>query len=121
MPFVDYRLIEYSSRIPENIQFKDGTSKYVLKQVLGRHMPRKMFDRPKKGFSLPMRAWLKGPLKYLVDKYLSADAVSRSGFLNAVAVSDLVSKYSAGSLGYENILWHLIILQLWSERYGAEA
>lgn len=121
MPFVDYRLIEYSSRIPEEIQFKNGISKYVLKKILGRHMPKEMFDRPKKGFSLPMRVWLKGPLKYLIDNYLSGDAVRRSVYLNAGPVSNLVSKYNSGVPGYENILWHLIILQLWFDRYGTEA
>jgi asparagine synthase (glutamine-hydrolysing) len=116
-PFMDYRLVEFAGRIPQRIQFKRSIPKYVLKEILYRYVPRKLVDRPKRGFSLPLRNWLKGPWGNILDQYLSLGSIKENGILNKDRVSEVLKSFRQGVVGSEVVLWHLLIFQIWYETY----
>ena len=69
-PLLDHRLIEYLARVPENIKYKNKQGKYLLRQILYKYLPQEMVVKPKSGFQIPLEEWLKGDLRYLVERYL---------------------------------------------------
>lgn len=117
VPFTDYRLIEFASRIPQNIHFKKGISKYVLKKILWNYIPKKLVDRPKKGFGLPSVLWFNNEWSYLFDRYLTQEKIAQSGALNVTNVTSLLEAHKKGHYGYLTLLWRLVMFQLWWETY----
>ncbi|MBL0357657.1 MAG: asparagine synthase (glutamine-hydrolyzing) [Chitinophagaceae bacterium] len=115
VPLLDYRLVEFAYNLSPNLKIKDGTMKYLLKQVLYDHVPKQIFDRPKWGFSIPLAKWLQTDLKYLLDKYTSAAIVEKYHVVNYEAVKELKEQYLNGRDYLYNRLWLLIVLHWWLE------
>lgn len=116
-PFLDPRIIEYAASLPLRFKYKDGVRKYILKEILYRHVPREIVDRPKKGFSAPIEQWLKTDLKHLLDEYLSADRVHREGIFDPDTVASEVSQFLAGVPYRQQRIWTLLMFQMWKERW----
>ncbi|MCX6270228.1 MAG: asparagine synthase (glutamine-hydrolyzing) [Bacteroidetes bacterium] len=112
VPLLDYRIVEWSLNLDPGLKYKNGCSKYLLKKILFEYLPEALFARPKKGFSVPMTRWLKGPLNYLIEEYLSEESVSASNILNFEEVSRLKKRFMSGRSDYlYNRIWALIVLQ----------
>lgn len=110
VPLLDHRLVEFASNISPEIKFKNGTRKYLLKKILFRYLPEKLFERPKWGFSIPLIQWLKTDLRYLVDEYLDKKTIMSCGIVQYKAVHALKEKFFAGHDYLYNRLWGLIVL-----------
>ena len=111
VPLLDHRLAEFALRLDPALKIKKGVLKFFLKEVLAGYLPRPLFERPKKGFSIPLRYWLTGDLRYLPEEYLSAEAVARTGFLEWKEVARLKKRYFAGDSYLFNRIWALIVMQ----------
>ncbi len=112
VPLLDYSVIEMSLNIDPLLKYKNGTTKYILKQILYDYVPSGFFDRPKKGFSIPLQKWLSNELKYLSDDYLSDDMIMKTGMLNLSEVRKLKDLYYNKKYHFlYNRLWLLISLQ----------
>lgn len=117
-PFLDNRVVEYTSKLPAHFKYKEGTSKYLLKKILDKHIPRDLIDRPKMGFGVPVGAWLKTELKEWYPQYLNKARVEREGIFDADAVERLLSEYfKKNSAVNHNQLWFLFTFQQWKERW----
>ena len=116
-PFTDHRLIEAASIIPQEIHFKNGTSKYILKKILSKYLPESMINRPKKGFGLPGRQWLNEDWSWLFDTYLTNEKISASGVFDPSIVEYILEKYKNKGRGFDAILWRVLIFQLWWDTY----
>jgi len=112
-PFLDYRVVEFALNLDENLRKKDGVAKYLLKEVLYDYVPKAMFDRPKWGFSIPLVHWLKNELRYLLNKYLSDEAVAKAGVLKPETVKAIRKRFEAGDDYLYNRLWVLLVLHKW--------
>lgn len=110
-PLLDYRIIEWSINLHESLKLRNGTSKYLLKKLLYQYLPAEMFDRPKRGFSVPMDRWLNGPLSYLIDVYLSPKKIQECNWLNSSIVSAYVKRFLQGETYLYNRIWAMIVLQ----------
>jgi len=110
VPLLDHKLVEYSLNIDENLKYKNGESKYILKEVLYDYLPKELFNRPKKGFSIPLAKWLKTDLSYLIDNYLNEEIVTRSSIVKWNAVNKLVIAFRKGENQLYNRIWILIQL-----------
>jgi asparagine synthase (glutamine-hydrolysing) len=94
---------------------KNGTTKYLLKEVLYDFVPKELFNRPKWGFSIPLAKWLKNDLHYLIEKYLSEEMVAKNAIADFSKVRSLVNRFEKGEDFLYNRLWVLIVLHKWME------
>ena len=115
-PFLDYRLVEFALNLDENLKLHDNISKYLLKEVLYSYVPKHLFDRPKKGFSIPLAKWLHTDLKFLIDNYLSKSCVESAGFVKYEEVSKVVNRFKKGEDYLFNRIWALILLHKWNSQ-----
>lgn len=112
VPLLDYRIVEFALNLSSTLKInKNGTMKYLLKQVLYEYVPEKYFDRPKWGFSIPLVKWLKEDLKWLVDKYCSSEMIEKAGIVKYEPVKKMISLYQEGKNDYlYNRIWAIIVL-----------
>ncbi|MCB9255499.1 MAG: asparagine synthase (glutamine-hydrolyzing) [Chitinophagales bacterium] len=116
VPLLDHRIVEFSINLNDKLKLKNKESKYLLKQVLYEYLPKELFDRPKWGFSIPIRYWLQNELKYLIDNYLSDTVLLKYRIFDKDKVKDLVSRYFAGEDHLFNKIWAIILLNQWLEK-----
>ena len=115
-PFLDYRIVEFALNLDENLKVRNHTTKYLLKEVLYDYIPKYLFDRPKKGFSIPLARWLHRDLKFLVDKHLSKTSIESAGFVKYEKVRDIVKRFEKGEDYLFNRIWVLILLHKWNSQ-----
>jgi asparagine synthase (glutamine-hydrolysing) len=108
-PLLDYRMAELGASLTTNARTQHGL-KSPLKTLLERHIPRKLFDRPKKGFSVPIRHWIAGPMRDLVHDTLSQQVLRESGWLNLNMTDRLLKDLNAGKPEVRDPLWMLLVL-----------
>jgi asparagine synthase (glutamine-hydrolysing) len=108
-PLLDYRVTEIGASLSTIVRTQNGL-KSPLKALLEKHIPRKLFDRPKKGFSVPMRQWIAGPLRDLVHDTLSQQQLRECGWLNVATTDRLLRGMTAGSSEVLDPLWMLLVL-----------
>lgn len=116
-PFLDHRIVHFAARLPSDLKYRNGETKYLLRRVLAKHIPRELYERPKKGFESPVDKWLRGRLRPLVSEHLSTEAVRKSGVFDPDEVSRWRDKFYEGhSVGAKRI-WNLLMFQMWHERW----
>ncbi len=123
VPLLDHRLVAFAASLPVNILRRNGESKWPLRQLLARHVPKDLFDRPKMGFGVPLDAWLRGPLKDWAEALLHPDRLAREGFFAARPIRDAWRDHLAGTANLSYRLWDVLMFQSWleAERNGAPA
>ncbi len=117
-PFLDYRIVEFALNLDERLKRNGNIAKYLLKEVLYDYVPKKLFERPKWGFSIPLSQWLKTDLNYLITKYLNEDLIAKAGIVNPTKSSELVQRFMRGEDHLYNRLWLLILIHKWVEDHG---
>jgi len=115
VPLLDHRILEFSINLAPELKIKDGVSKYLLKEVLYDYVPKEYFDRPKWGFSIPIRFWLQKELKHLPEKYLSKEVLEKHEVFNVEKVKEIEKRYFAGEDYLFNKIWAIIMLNQWLE------
>lgn len=116
-PLLDYRLIEFAAQLPSNLKYREGQQKWLLKQITHKYLPKKMMDRPKQGFGVPITEWFKDELKDYFMAYLSQQRLEKEGVFNADEVIKLLNKYLQGSNEGADRLWRILMFQMWYERW----
>lgn len=112
-PFLDPDLYALAWRLPIALKLKNGEQKYVLKRLLSKTMPRRLFERPKTGFCIPLDEWLRGPLVEWADDLLSKESLEAHGLLDIVRIRRfwLLHRDKGQNFGYR--LWSVLMFQLW--------
>ena len=113
VPYLDHRLVELALNLSPDLKFKNGVAKYILKEILYQYLPKKFFDRPKQGFSIPLNKWLHNELHYLIDEYLSEKVINQFKVVDYTNVLDLLARFKNGSEYLFNRIWLLIVLHRW--------
>ena len=116
IPFLDHRVAEFAARIPIDMKFRNGGGKYILKQLLFSHVPSELFERPKAGFSVPIGAWLKGPLRPWANDMLSRERLDREGFFSAAMIQKRWQEHLAGRRDATYSLWPILMFQAWNDQ-----
>lgn len=115
VPLLDYRLVEFAYNLSPSLKMKNGVMKHLLKEVLYDHVPKKIFDRPKWGFTIPLAKWLNTDLKFLMDRYTSAAVIEKHNVVHYKHVLNLKEQYLKGKSYLYNRLWLIIVLHWWLE------
>lgn len=119
VPLIDHRVVEFGWRLPRALKHRDGQSKWILRQVLYRRVPRALVDRPKMGFSPPVEHWLRGPLKGWAEALLFSTNLNQSGELRVPVIRRRWEDFQAGRNQSANELWAVLMYQAWKERWLA--
>jgi asparagine synthase (glutamine-hydrolysing) len=121
VPFLDHRFAEYTWSLPDRAKVREGQGKWLVRQVLGRHVPAVLWQRPKMGFDPPLAQWLRDPLREWAGDLLSADRLARQGLLDPAPVSRAWADHQSGARNMDYPLWTLLMLQSWLDDAQAEA
>lgn len=116
-PLLDHRIMEFSWRLPNRFKVRNGESKWLLRRVLEKYVPREMFDRPKMGFSVPMADWLRGPLREWSANLLDVTKFG-GGLLNAVEAERLHQNFLAGRGVSGHAIWTLLMFESWRRKWA---
>jgi asparagine synthase (glutamine-hydrolysing) len=111
-PFLDPEVMRLAFSLPDAVRNLGGSSKGIVKAVLARHAPRALWDRPKRGFGIPVATWLAGPFRPLLHDLLSEAALARTGVLDGRAARAVLASFEGGDRRAATLLWGLLIVQL---------
>ena len=117
VPFLDHKLVEFVATIPSSLKLKGWQKKHILIKSLEGILPDTILNRRKQGFSIPLGAWLRGPLHELVRTNLSAGVVQDLGMFNLQAIERMLNDHDRGVRNYETQLWALMIFAIWYRTY----
>lgn len=116
VPFLDPEVTALAGRIPSRLLFRGSEGKYILKELLATLVPRKLFERPKAGFSPPIGEWLKGPLRDWAESLLDLETLASSGLLEPGPIRRRWQHHLAGREDASEALWSVLMFQAWQER-----
>jgi asparagine synthase (glutamine-hydrolysing) len=116
VPLLDHRVAAFAFSLPRSLRLQGTTGKVLLRRVLARYVPRRLFERAKTGFGIPVGAWLRGPLRDWAESLLTPAALAEGG-LTAEPVRDVWTKHLDGRLDGESRLWTVLMYQAWRVRW----
>lgn len=114
-PFLDRNVVEFAWSLPMQMKIRNGQGKWLLRQLLDRYVRRELVERPKMGFSIPLDAWLRGPLREWADSFLAEDRLRREGYLEPGPIRKAWKAHLAGQASYGYRLWSVLMFQAWLE------
>jgi asparagine synthase (glutamine-hydrolysing) len=112
-PFLDTNVVTLANSLPLEYKFKGLTRKYILKKLMEGKLPQGIIYRKKKGFGIPLAAWLREELRPLLDKYLSKEFIEKQGIFKHSYVKLIVDEHLAGKSDNRKELWTLLVFQMW--------
>jgi len=121
VPLLDHRVVEFAWRLPQRLKIRAGQGKWLLRQVLYRHVPQTLIDRPKAGFSVPIDEWLRGPLRDWAEELLRPEQLSADGLLDPGPIRQRWDDHLQRRANWHYPLWAVLMLQAWRERWRATA
>ncbi len=115
VPLLDHRLVEFSWQLPMHQKIRGNTSKWLLRQVLYKHVPKELIERPKQGFGVPLAAWLRGPLREWAEALITPDRLKREGYFHVAQVRSKWDEHLSGQRDWQYLLWDVLMFQAWLE------
>jgi len=113
IPFLDFRLVEFAQHIPQRLKVNSGQTKWCLRQILDKYVPRTLLERPKKGFGVPLAAWLRGPLKDWGEALLEPSLLQKQNYLDCQIVRKMWMQHQNGVADWHFQLWNILVFQQW--------
>ena len=112
-PFLDHHVVEFVLRLPLSLRLRNAQSKWILRQVLDRYVPRPLVERPKAGFSVPLASWLRGTLRDWAEALLDGERLRQEGFFDPRPIRREWQKLLNGYEQCEPQIWSILMFQAW--------
>jgi asparagine synthase (glutamine-hydrolysing) len=119
VPLLDHRVVEFAWRLPLSLKLRGAESKWVLRQVLYRHVPRSLIERPKMGFGIPIDAWLRGPLRDWAEALIDERRLACEGYFRPEPIREAWKAHLSGQVNLQYHLWAILMFQSWLARQSA--
>lgn len=116
-PLLDYRVVEFAWRLPLNVKIKNNHGKYLLKQILQRYVPKKLMNRPKMGFGVPIGQWLRGPLRNWAENLINSNHLHEEGFFDVSFIQKKWQDHLSGHRNWQYELWNILMFQAWLDDF----
>jgi asparagine synthase (glutamine-hydrolysing) len=113
VPLLDYRIVEFAMNLPPNMKLNGSRTKSILRNAVKGFVPDTVLEKPKQGFSIPMKHWLRTSLKPMMFDLLSKDALNSQGYFNHQVVSKWMQEHLDGRANHSHRLWSLMVFELW--------
>jgi asparagine synthase (glutamine-hydrolysing) len=113
VPFLDHKLVEFTSRLPERLKLRGWTTKYVLRKSMRGLLPEAILKRPKMGFPVPVGAWFRGRFRSVIDEYVLGARALERGIFEPEFVRNLVAEHQTGARDHAERLWALVNFEMW--------
>lgn len=115
VPMLDHRVVELAWRMPLELKIRNGQGKWLLREVLYRHVPKALIERPKQGFGIPLGAWLRGPLREWAESLLNEARLHREGYFHPASIRKMWQEHLEGRGNWQPHLWTILMFQAWLE------
>jgi len=119
MPLLDPGVIDFAWRLPFHMKIRDGQGKWILREVLYQYVPKKIIERPKMGFAVPIGSWLRGPLRDWAESLLDESRLEQEGYFHAEPIRQKFEEHLSGRRNWETHLWDVLMFQAWLEKERA--
>lgn len=113
VPFLDHKVMEFAFSLPLNYKIYNNQTKWILRQVLYKYVPKELIERPKMGFGIPIDEWLRGELKDWAESLLNKDRLIRDGYFNPEPILEKWQEHLSGKRNWAYQLWNILIFQMW--------
>jgi asparagine synthase (glutamine-hydrolysing) len=117
IPFLDKDVVEFAARVPPGMKVRAGRGKWLVRQVLYKHVPQDLIDRPKSGFSIPLDDWLRGVLRPWASDLLSPEKLRRKGLFNVKPVEEKFGEHMSRRRNHGHWLWNVLMAQAWHDEW----
>jgi len=116
VPFLDHRVVEFAWRLPMDMKIRRRQGKWILRQVLERHVPASLFDREKMGFGMPVGDWLRGELRDWAESLLDRRQIEQDGYFRSDVILRRWKEHLEGKRNWQNQLWVILMFQAWLQK-----
>ncbi|HIF31052.1 MAG TPA: asparagine synthase (glutamine-hydrolyzing) [Planctomycetes bacterium] len=121
VPLLDHRLVEFAWQLPRSQRWRNGETKWLLRQLVQRHIPKEWLEQPKRGFGVPLAEWLRGPLRDWADHLLAPGRLEGEGFFETRIVQRAWQEHVSGKAEWHYLLWDVLMFQAWLEEWEQSA